>query len=106
MPDRRLVVLLTTLALGAAVAGCGTAGSPSAKVPRSDAATASSAPAFPPRPKNIPVDNFDTCTTMSKAQVQQLGLDTGPSKGTRSADMFGNMGCDLSKGRGNPTTII
>jgi hypothetical protein len=74
--------------LVALLAGCSTGGQAS---PADPSATESAAPttvALPPRPRDVPIDDVDPCTLLTRAQRAELLLDRPPLGGREPSVLY------------------
>jgi hypothetical protein len=86
------------------LAGCSTGGQASPADPPTTEEAAPTTVSLPPRPRDVPIDNVDPCTLLTRQQRAELQLDQPPLGGRESSVLYpGNVSsCSI---RGNEPKI-
>ncbi len=96
----RRAVLGVLLAL---LAGCSTSGQASPADPPTAASAAPTAVPLPPRPRDVPIDDVDPCTLLTREQRAELQLDRPPQPRREPSLLYpGDVSCVLDQGNTNP----
>jgi hypothetical protein len=72
----------------ALLAGCSTSGQASPADPPTTASAAPTAVPLPPRPRDVPIDDVDPCTLLTRAQRAELQLDRPPLGGREPSVLY------------------